>query len=133
MDQRQARAFHIAATTKLAPNNGRWRVPSQSGAGTYTVLVTREGTWACTCPDDEAPSLHSVLRYPREPDMTDVLTSLLELSSLPLRAIETQFAIDSSGFGTTNMRTWYSTKHGREMKEREWRKVHAMCGTSTHI
>jgi len=36
-------------------------------------------------------------------------------------------------FGTRTMRSWYSTKHGREMTEREWRKCHLMCGTSTHV
>ncbi len=41
MDGRQSRALHIAATTKLAASNGRWKVPSQSGNGNYTVLVTR--------------------------------------------------------------------------------------------
>src|SRR5437763_10118099 len=61
MDQRQAKANHIAATTRLEPNNGRWKVPSQTGSGTYTVLVTRDGSWACTCPDHEerlAPCKH---------------------------------------------------------------------------
>lgn len=53
MDQRQSKAFHIAATTKLEPNNGRWRVPSQTGTGTYTVLITRDGSWTCSCPDFE--------------------------------------------------------------------------------
>jgi len=53
MDQRQAKAFHIAATTKLAPDNGRWTVPSQSGEGNYTVVITSAGTWTCTCPDHE--------------------------------------------------------------------------------
>ena len=65
--------------------------------------------------------------------MTDTLTAILEVSSMPLRAVETQFAVDSFGFGTANMRTWFSTKHGRENTQREWRKVHAMCGTSTHV
>ena len=246
MDQRQAKAFHIAATTKLEPNNGRWRVPSQSGDRTYTVVITGGGTWACTCPDheerqldckhimaveitvqreangkgvtytetvkvtysqnwtaynaaqtdekrmflalladlcrliparpqalgrprlplsdmtfaavyktyahrsarrfmtdlrdaetagmiDKAPSFNSALRYLRDPDLTPVLSNLVELSSLPLRAVETQFAVDSSGFGTSSMKTWYSQKHGREIRQREWCKVHAMCGTSTHI
>jgi transposase len=246
MDQRQAKALHIAATTKLEPNNGRWKVPSQSGDGTYTVLVTSDGSWACSCPDheerladckhimavsitvqrengttkvtytelvkvtysqnwsaynaaqtgekamflrlladlcslvpqpaqtigrprlplsdmafasiykvyarfsarrfstdlreaedagfiDQAPTFNSVLRYQRSPDLTPVLSRLVQVSSLPLAAIETDFAVDSSGFGTSNMRTWFSTKHGRTLEGREWRKVHAMAGVRTHI
>lgn len=246
MERREMRALHIAATTQLEPNNGRWKVPSQSGNGTYTVLVTREGTWACTCPDheerlldckhilaveitvqreagkqkvtyselvkvtysqnwpaynaaqkgekrmflplladlcssidqpaqvvgrprlplsdmafaivyktysgfssrrfdsdlrsaeaagliDKAPSFNSMLRYTRSPEVTRVLSHLVEVSSLPLRAVETDFAIDSTGFGTTRMRSWFSQKHGREVTSREWRKLHAMAGTRTHI
>jgi hypothetical protein len=82
---------------------------------------------------EKAPNFNTVLKYTRQPEMTDTLTAMLELSSLPLRAVETQFGVDSSGFGTSNMRTWFSTKHGRAITQREWRKVHAMCGTSTHI
>jgi hypothetical protein len=54
MDARTAKALHIAATMPLAPNNGRWRVPSQMGRGTYTVAVTADGSWFCSCPDHEA-------------------------------------------------------------------------------
>lgn len=246
MDQRQAKAFHIAATTRLECDDGRWTVPSQTGTGSYKVVVTAAGTWTCTCPDYEerladckhvmavevtiqresnrqgvtysktvkvtysqdwsaynaaqtdekrmflallgelcklipqppqtagrprlnmadmtfatvykayarcparrftsdlrdaeqrgmigkAPAFNSMLRYLAKPELTDVLTNLVELSSLPLRTVETQFAADSSGFGTTNMRTWFSQKHGREVRQREWRKAHIMCGTATHI
>jgi hypothetical protein len=49
---------------------------------------------------------------------------MLEVSNLPLRAVETQFAIDWSGFGPANLHTWFSlsTKHGREVTKWEWRK-----------
>ncbi len=53
MDRREMRALHIAATTQLQPNNGSWKVPSQTGEGSYRVVVTGAGTWACTCPDHE--------------------------------------------------------------------------------
>lgn len=247
MEKRQMRALHIAATTQLRPVDGRWKVPSQSGEGTYTVLVTSDGSWACSCPDheerlaackhimaveitvqresdgstkvtyselvkvtytqnwpaynaaqkgekamflplladlcssiaqpvqaigrprlplsdmafatvyktysgvsarrfdsdlctaqtdgliDKAPSFNSMLRYTRTPEMASILSNLVLVSSMPLRAVETDFAADSTGFGTSNMRTWFSQKHGREIKGREWRKLHAMAGTRTHI
>lgn len=82
---------------------------------------------------DKAPYFNSVLRYMGSPEMTPVLEGLVQLSSLPLTAIETDFAVDSTGFGTSKMRTWFSTKHGREIQGREWRKVHAMAGVRTHI
>jgi transposase len=247
VEPRLAKALHIAATTSLAPNNGRWKVPSQSGNGNYTVTVTSDGSWFCSCPDhdetlapckhimavettiqretgkaacefsevvkmtysqnwtaynaaqcnekeqflkllfdlcagieqpagattgrprlpladmvfsvvqkayvgssarrlscdlrdakergfiDSAPSFNSVLNYQRDAALTQVLVDLVELSALPLRAVETDFAVDSSGFGTRNIKTWYSTKHGRDIESRDWRKVHAMAGVRTHI
>jgi transposase len=247
MDARTAKALHIAATTALAPNNGRWKVPSQTGTGTYTVAITGDGSWFCSCPDHEAtlapckhimaveitvrreggnkpmpfsevvkvtysqnwtaynaaqtnekdmflrllndlcsgvdnwqyagtgrpriplsdiaftlvyrgyvgqssrrfqsdvraaqdagligsqPSFNSVLRYTREEELTRVLTELIEWTARPLQAIETDFAVDSSGFGTDGTKTWFSQKHGHEITRRDWRKVHLMCGVKTHI
>lgn len=78
MDTRQARALHIAATTALAPSNGRWKVPSQSGNGVYTVTVTSDGSWFCSCPDHDetlAPCKHimavetTIAREKREGDV----------------------------------------------------------------
>jgi len=246
MDKREMRALTIAATTRLAPDNGCWKVPSQTGEGTYRVVVTGAGSWSCTCPDheerladckhimaveitvqreagkqkvtytemvkvtysqnwsaynavqtgekemflrllaelcstipqppqaigrprlplsdmafavvskvyarfsarrfasdlrtaeaaglvDKAPSFNSVLRYMRSPEVTPVLSRLVEVSSLPLKAVETDFAVDSTGFGTSQRRSWYSQKHGRVIESRDWRKVHAMAGVRTHI
>lgn len=82
---------------------------------------------------DQAPSFSSLLRYTKDPALTPVLAALVGYSALPLRTLETRFAIDSSGFGTSNTRTWFSQKHGREMKVRDWRKAHAMIGVDTHI
>jgi transposase len=81
----------------------------------------------------DLPGFNTVTRYTRDPEMTPVLASLIELTSRPLAAIETDFAVDATGFGTPNTRTWFSQKHGREITGRAWRKAHAMCGTSTHV
>lgn len=80
-----------------------------------------------------APAFNSVLHYMGDPNVTPILSDLVQASSVPLAAIETDFAVDSSGFGTSNSRTWFSHKHGREMRAREWRKVHAIAGVRTHI
>jgi hypothetical protein len=52
---------------------------------------------------------------------------------LPLRTVESAFAVDSSGFGTSRFVRWYSRKYGREIDNREWVKVHLMCGTRTNV
>jgi transposase len=82
---------------------------------------------------DAAPSFNSVLRYTRSPEVTPILHELVTVSSLPLKAVETEFAVDSSGFGTKRTVSWFSKKHGRPMSAREWVKLHLMAGVRTHI
>ncbi|MDO8532827.1 MAG: transposase [Dehalococcoidia bacterium] len=79
------------------------------------------------------PHFNSVTNYLADPDMTPILKHLVTVSSLPLKAVETEFAIDSSGFTTSRFIRWFNKKYGREIDNREWVKVHLMCGVSTHI
>jgi transposase len=74
-----------------------------------------------------------VSNYLVKPELTDILKSLIMTSSLPLRAIETDFAVDSSGFSTCRYVRWFNKKYGRETDNREWVKVHLMCGVNTKI
>jgi Transposase DDE domain len=55
------------------------------------------------------------------------------VSSLPLKGIENNFAVDSSGFSTCRFVRWFNKKYGREIDNREWVKVHLMCGVDTKI
>jgi transposase len=52
---------------------------------------------------------------------------------LPLKDIESDFAVDSSGFATCQFTRWFNAKYGRELDYRQWLKVHLMCGTKTNI
>ena len=79
------------------------------------------------------PHFNSVTNYLANPDMTPILKHLVTVSSLPLKAVETQFAADSSGFTTSRFVRWYNKKYGREIDNREWVKVHLMCGVNTHV
>ncbi len=72
--------------------------------------------------------------------MTPVLRSLVELSALPLKGVETDFAADSTGFSTCRFVRWYDHKWGSESSDahkatqhREWIKLHAMTGVRTNI
>ncbi len=49
----------------------------------------------------KAPSCTSNYRSLENPELTPLLKTLIEQSASPLRAIETDFAVDSSGFATT--------------------------------
>ena len=82
---------------------------------------------------DTTPHFNSVSNYLTKPELTDILKSLITTSSLPLKAVETDFAVDSSGFATSRYVRWFNKKYGRETDNRMWVKVHLMCGVNTRI
>jgi transposase len=79
------------------------------------------------------PHFNSVSNYLANPELTPILKSLVTLSSLPLKAVESDFAVDSSGFSTSRFVRWFNKKYGREVDNQEWVKVHLMTGVKTHI
>lgn len=50
-----------------------------------------------------------------------------------MKAVETDFAVDSSGFSTKTYSPWYGYKYGSNRRREKWVKVHLMCGVKTHI
>lgn len=79
------------------------------------------------------PSPTSFWRYAGSPAMTPILDELVTVSSLPLKAVESDFAVDSSGFTTRRRFSWYTNKQGRQVKAHEWLKVHLIVGTHTNV
>lgn len=77
------------------------------------------------------PSFNSLSNYMQKPELTDILKSLITASSLPLKAVEADFAVNSSGFSTSRYVRWFNKKYGREVDNREWIKCHLMCGVNT--
>ncbi len=246
MDAREERGLLIAETCKIAKNKLGWKVPSQSGNGSYIVSLDH-GEPFCTCPDFEArqqpckhihaveyviqretkpgestiytqsvkvtctqewpayneaqtheqerfvvllrdlcngipqppqtfgrprlpladvvfglvfksyttmsgrrfmsdlreaetkelvtkcPSFTSNFRYLENPELTPLLKTLIEQSASPLRAVETDFAVDSSGFSTTVYSRWFDHKYGKERSKQTWVKTHLICGVKTHV
>ena len=55
-------------------------------------------------------SYSSVSNYMRSEELTPILQSLISLSSMPLRSVETKFAIDSTGFRTTRFNDYCREK-----------------------
>ncbi len=80
-----------------------------------------------------APSFASNARYLENPELTPLLKTLVEQSASPLRAIETDFAVDSSGFATTTYARWFDHKWGKDRRRQTWVKTHVMCGVKTHV
>ncbi len=81
---------------------------------------------------EKSPSFASNARYLENPELTPLLKSLIEQSASPLKAVETDFAVDSSGFSTKTHSRWYDYKYGERTRQR-WIKTHVMCGVKTHI
>jgi len=82
--------------------------------------------------DGEIP-FNTLLDHLERKELKYVLTRLVEISSLPLKQVETDFAIDSTGFGTFRYKTFYSMKHGKDERWKLYRKCHAVCGVKTNI
>jgi transposase len=79
------------------------------------------------------PSYAVPTRLFREESSTGLLLHLIQLSSLPLAALEAggTVAIDSTGFCTTCRGSYCTEKHDPSRKHR-WIKAHLAVGTRTH-
>ncbi|MGI0058905.1 MAG: transposase [Nitrosotalea sp.] len=78
------------------------------------------------------PCYSLVGKFMERKDITPILYDLVEKSALPLKEIESKFAIDSSGFRTTQFNDYCREKHltGRE---HQWLKAHICTGVNTNI
>jgi transposase len=81
----------------------------------------------------QVPHFNSVIREMATPELTEVLKSLVGVSAMPLRPVESDFAADATGFATSNFRRWFDAKYGVEKDMREFIKLHIMCGVNTNI
>src|SRR5581483_826519 len=81
----------------------------------------------------KAPHFNSIFNYLELECLTPILHQLITVSALPLKVLETSFAVDSSGFSTTGYVRWYNAKYGKEVDNHDWIKVHLMTGVKTHV
>ncbi len=79
------------------------------------------------------PHYNSVFRYLESEALTPYLYEMIAASATPLKSVETDFAVDSSGFSTGQFTRWLDVKYGKEEDRRMWIKVHLMCGVKTNI
>ena len=122
---------------------GRPRLPLSDmlygmGLKVYSTLSTRRAMSDIRSAVDAGrmgaePSFSTPIRYFERPDVTPVLRELIQASALPLRNVEMDFAIDSSGFASTSYNRWFDHKWGEAKKAVQWVKVHLMCGVQTNI
>jgi hypothetical protein len=90
------------------------------------------------------PCYNSIFDYLESETLTPYLKMLVEESSMPLQAIERDFAVDSSGFSTGvhkkwadakwgNVRIKYGEKQPSDVNRKDWVKAHVMCGVKTNV
>jgi transposase len=80
----------------------------------------------------KVPHFNSMFNYLDSDLVTEILTRMIEKTSLPLKAVEVDFAADSSGFTSNQYSRWYDHKYGGK-HQHFWTKVHMMIGVETHI
>ena len=104
----------------------------------YTCMPTRR--FACDLEDaqtkghvSQVAHFNSIIRHFDNPEMTPILRDLVIRASLPLKAVEVDFAADSSGFSTNRFVKWYDEKYGVTRSGHDWVKVHVMTGVKTNV
>ncbi|MGB6715401.1 MAG: transposase [Candidatus Acidiferrales bacterium] len=81
----------------------------------------------------KVPHFNSISNYLENPALTSLLHELITESSLPLKSVETDFAVDSSGFTTSRFTRWFDCKYGTPKVKQDWVKCHIMCGVKTNV
>jgi len=79
------------------------------------------------------PCHNSVLNALESADLAPILRAMIVESSLPLKAVELDFAVDSSGFTTSRFEFWFDHKYGETRRQHTWVKAHTMCGVKTNV
>jgi len=82
---------------------------------------------------DKVPCYSSLSNFMNREEVKSILENLITISSLPLREIEKDFAVDSSGFSTSRYARWFDYKWGKERKYKVWIKAHLISGVKTNI
>jgi transposase len=81
----------------------------------------------------KVPHFNSISNYLENPNLTPTLFDLITKSSLPLKSVEVDFAVDSSGFSTSRFTRWFDHKYGQVRQQHDWVKCHLICGVKTNI
>jgi transposase len=82
---------------------------------------------------NKTPHFTTLMNWLEKEEMTQLLLELIKLSALPIKPIESQYAIDSSGFSSSQFGRWFNYKYNEEKICRNWVKAHIMIGTKTNI
>ncbi len=81
---------------------------------------------------DHAPCFNIPSNILNNPEITPIVHKLVTLSALPVAELETDFAVDSTGFRTTTFGAYYGDKYSQK-REHHWLKAHFATGIKTNI
>ncbi len=81
----------------------------------------------------KVPHFNAISNALEMPSVTPILKTLIAMSGMPLKSVEVDFAIDSSGFATSRFVRWFDHKYGVVRQKYDWVKVHLMCGVKTNV
>jgi transposase len=128
---------------KWKPRRGRPKFPLADAVFSiiFRVYGTRSGRrFSCDLDDakqqgyiSSAPHYNTAFRFLESEELYPVLLDLIERTSLPLKSVESQFAVDSTGFAYSRFVRWYDIKYNRFSSEQQWIKAHICTGTKTNI
>ena len=79
------------------------------------------------------PCYNSIFNVLESKAATPILHALIKATAAPLKAVESGFACDSSGFSACRFDRWYDKKYGGVKSRRSWVKCHLMCGVKTNV
>jgi len=82
---------------------------------------------------DTTPAPNTILETLRRPEVIAILIQLIDLSALPLRCVEVDFAADATGIATRRYLRWLDHKTGQSHKLHMFLKLHLMVGVLTTI
>jgi transposase len=82
---------------------------------------------------ETVPHFNAISNALESDELTPILTQLIELAATPLKEIESDFAVDSTGFTSSRFHRWFDHKYGKVRQEHDWVKAHAICGVTTNV
>ncbi len=79
------------------------------------------------------PHFNTILNYYKDKTLTPILKYLIEQSANPLKDVEVDFSVDSSGFSTSLYGRWLDVRATSKSKKRLYKKAHVTSGIKTNI
>ena len=144
-DRLQELLFDLCRGVAEPEHKGKGRKPHTHRDSLFAMVLKVYSTFSSrrfSCDLDEAhrrghlsksvPGMKTTA-FMEDETFTPILKELVVASSLPLRAVETDFAVDSSGFGSRRFDSWYDEKYGMNRKQKVWVKCHIACGVKTNV